>query len=103
VTANFDKSDIVPPTGSIRINNDTHYAKSQRVKLDLSATDPSGIAQMCISNDITCTSWVKYRRRISWILPAGDGEKTVYAWFKDRSDNISSAYSDSITLNTAIP
>jgi hypothetical protein len=39
-------------------------------------------------------------------LPAGDGEKTVYIWFKDGKTpgNVNATlYSDSITLDTTAP
>ncbi|MCD8567157.1 MAG: Ig-like domain-containing protein [Geovibrio sp.] len=40
---------------------------------------------------------------ISFTLSSGDGTKTVYAWLKDEAENISSAASDTIVLDTTAP
>ena len=92
------------PVGSITINNNAPYTKSASVNLIISATDSGGMAQMCISNTTDCSSWIKYKTKMKWKLPAGDGLKTVYAWFKNREGVTNTiAYFDSITLDTSPP
>ena len=44
-------TDTTPPTGSVIINNNATYTNSTTVTLTLSATDASGVSQMCISNE----------------------------------------------------
>ena len=99
-TASAKPLDTTSPVGSIKINNDATYTKSRNVTLKLSATDPSGVPKMCISNTTSCTSWVSYATSKSWTLPTGEGEKTVYVWFKDGKGNANTTpYSDSITFD----
>ena len=65
---------------------------------------PSGVSQMCISNTGSCSSWEAYAASKPWTLSGGDGNKTVYVWFKDNPGNIDGTpYSDSILLDTTAP
>lgn len=100
--------DTVPPTGTIKINNNASYVSSTSVTLNLSATDEtSGMgngAQMQFSNDnITWTKSEIYVKAKTWILSSGDGNKTVYAKFKDAVGNWSEQVSASIILDTTAP
>lgn len=52
------------------------------------------------NNGSTWNNWVAFATSYPWFLSSGDGLKTVYAQFKDASDNVSTAYSDTITLDT---
>jgi len=92
-----------PPTGSVEINNGAASTDSQEVTLTLSAQDTeSSVAQMQFSNDgVNWTGPEAYSTTKAWVLSAGDGEKTVYAKFKDDTGNWSDAASDSIVLDTA--
>ena len=106
VSAKPGVADTTPPTGSVIINNNAAYTNSTSVTLTLTATDASGVSQMCISNENTCSSssWETYTTSKSWILTTGDGSKTIYVWFKDGAGNAnSSSYTDSITLDTTSP
>jgi len=97
-------SDTTPPTGSISINNGDTTTNSQNINLSISASDSSGVAEMKISNTNDFGSAVAetYSTVKSWALSAGDGLKTVYAWFKDTIGNWNTApYSDTITLDTS--
>jgi len=49
------------------------------------------------------TSATSYSGSVSYTLTSGDEQKTVYVWFKDSAGNVSSAASDSITLDTTAP
>ena len=102
------------PNGSISINNNDAYTNSTSVTLNLSATDDAGIVGYYISTDsstpsasdsnwTSVTSTTSYNENVSYTLSSDDGNKTVYAWFKDASGNISSTASDSIILDTTIP
>jgi hypothetical protein len=56
---------------------------------------------MQFSNDNTTYSTPEaYGTTKSWTLLSGDGDKTVYAKFKDYAGNWSTPYSDTIALNT---
>lgn len=100
--------DITPPTGTIKINNNASYASLASVALNLSAADEtSGMgngAQMRFSNDnITWTKSEIYVKAKTWTLSSGDGNKIVYAKFKDAAGNWSEPVSASIILDTTAP
>ena len=98
-------ADATKPTGSVTINAGAAATNSPNVTLTLSATDNSGtVSQMQCSNDGTNYSPPEpYATTKSWTLTSGDGQKTVYAKFKDPSGNWSNPVSDTITLDTTPP
>lgn len=96
--------DVTPPSGSVVINNNDMYTNTTSVTLGFSASDISGVSQVCTSNTTGCTSWVPYGATKSWSLQSGEGTKTVYAWFQDGAGNTSlEPASDSITLDVTPP
>lgn len=97
--------DATAPTGSIVINAGADYTNSTSVTLTLTASDAlSGVSQMSFSNDgINWSDWEPFMSTKSWTLTARDGTKTVYVKFKDGAGNVSSAYSDTIVLDTTPP
>ncbi|MGQ9570900.1 MAG: RHS repeat domain-containing protein [Thermodesulfovibrionales bacterium] len=100
----IEVSDISPPTGSISINSGAIYSNSTSVTLSISASDPSGVSQMCISNTTSCSSWESYTTSKPWTLTPEDGTKNVYIWFKDGVGNANpSPYSAYIILDTNAP
>jgi hypothetical protein len=93
-------TDTTPPTNtSISINSGVASTTSSAITLTLGAT---GANQMMISNnsDFSGAEWETYTTSKNWNLIAGEGEKTVYAKFKDSYNNISTAVQDSIILIT---
>lgn len=97
-------ADTTPPTGTIAINGVATYANASAVTLTLSASDPSGVTHMCLSDTASCASWEAYTTTKAWILPSGDGSKTVNIWFRDGLGNENAApFSDSITLDSTAP
>jgi len=104
IGATFDKSDTTPPTGSITINSGATCTNTTSVTINLSASDPSGVSQMCISDTQSCLTWASYTSSKPWTLPAGDEIKTVYVWYQDSFGNADTEpYSASITLDTTAP
>ncbi|KXK25427.1 MAG: hypothetical protein UZ01_03358 [Candidatus Brocadia sinica] len=110
----FTTSDTMAPNCSISINNGDLYTKSTAVTLALSATDDVGVTGYYLSMDstvplasaadwTTVSSTTGFYASVSYNLSAGDGGKTVYAWYKDAAGNVSNTTSDSITLDTTIP
>ncbi len=89
--------DTEPPQGSFIINGDAVCTKFMDVVLTLSASDPSGVAEMQFSNDnIAWSEPEPFSDTRSWELPAGYGTKTVYAKFKDSIGNWSEPVTDTI-------
>ena len=104
------KLDKTVPTGSVIINDgDTYanaYAVSHSATLTLTAADvTSGVFQVRLSDDglWDTEAWVTASITKTWALPTGDGTKTVYYQVKDNAGLISSAYSDTIILDTKSP
>ncbi len=91
------------PTGTITLNAKASYTKTTAVTAALAVT--SGKAtQVCLSEASTCTAWVATVASRSFTLSAGDGAKTVHAWWKDASGNVSaSPASASIALDGTAP
>ncbi len=86
------------------INGGASLTNSTSVTLTLSASDTgSGVSQMGFSNDgSTWSSWETYATPKSWTLSSGDGTKTVYVQFKDKAENVSESFSDTILLVSAL-
>ncbi|MBI4769899.1 MAG: hypothetical protein HY784_05650, partial [Chloroflexi bacterium] len=107
VGVTFDKIvlDTTPPGGTIFINSDAAYTNLITVGLSLSTTEATSLpVTMQFSND--GTNWSAYEPfslgKI-WVLPAGDGAKTVFVRYKDGAGLVGSAVSDSITLDATAP
>lgn len=102
--------DTLAPAGlAVQLNGDDIYTTTPSVELTLTLTDsPTTGYQMKIwgvegVTDEGSASWETYAASKSVTLPSGDGLKTVYVKVRDAVGNESSAASDSITLNTAVP
>ncbi|MDD3750103.1 MAG: tetratricopeptide repeat protein [Firmicutes bacterium] len=97
--------DRKPPWGSFTINEGEKYTNNTSVRLNFSFYDTlSGIGGICLSNDgISWTDWMQYRSSIHWLLPPGDGKKTVYAHVHDGAGNISGVITASVELDTTPP
>ncbi len=97
--------DTKAPSGAIVIENGAKATNTRSVTLNLSASDQgSGVDDMRFSNNgASWSTWEKYASSKNWNLLAGDGTKTVYVQYRDKVDNISSSYSDSIILDTVAP
>lgn len=98
-------TDDTAPSGTVSVNGGSVYANSTLVSLDLSAADDSGIVDaVSLSDDgATWSEWQDYGPSVSWTLPEGDGEKTVWVRFRDRAGNVSEAVWDTIILDTVPP
>lgn len=94
------KDKEAPINNSVLINNNSKYTISRNVTLSLSSL---GATEMCISNTSSCSSWETYNKSKTYTLSTGDGNKTVYVFYKDDVGNITSSVSDSIILDTTPP
>jgi hypothetical protein len=76
--------------------------KTGAVTLTISATDPSGVPQMCVSNTNSCSTFIAFASSKAWTLATGDGTKTVYVTVRDGAGNVAK-FSDTIVRDAAIP
>ena len=97
--------DTTPPTGSLSINSGAVLTNTTTASLAISASDSlSGVSQMRFRQaGGDWSDWQAYSASKSWILPSGDGVKTVETQLKDAIGNISAVFSDSITLDATPP
>jgi len=94
--------DTIPPHSlSIEINNGSSVTSLVRVNLNINAfDDTSGIYQMSFSNEgITWSSWEVYQKNKSFVLPSGDGVKTIYFKVMDYANNTAEPVFTTILLN----
>jgi len=90
--------DTTAPMGLVNINNGDSHTLSTSVFLEMTTDDA---AYLSFSNDDQQYSpWEPFLPRKSWVLPDGEGLKTVHVKFRDSVGNFSIA-TDSITLVTA--
>ncbi|MGE5551338.1 MAG: fibronectin type III domain-containing protein [Bacteroidota bacterium] len=98
-------ADQTRPTGTVTINGGAGFTKSNRVTLNLNAADPGG-AVVSMSFSVDGRNWSQdepYQATRAYTLPGGDGQKTVYARFRDKAGLYSEPASDSIVLDTRSP
>lgn len=106
VTLQVFASDSTPPAGSVKIRGGRAATNTARVTLNLAATDTgSGVGEMRFNNgDGLWSAWVPYATtRTGWLLPEGDGVKTVQAQFRDKTGDQSAVVADTIVLDTVKP
>lgn len=97
-------TDTTPPVGSVRIGDGSPWMSRAAQTLTLTATDPAGVAQMCVTAAASCTTWEPFAATRAFTFSAGDGNKSVNAWFADARGNRSSVPTTAqVTLDTVAP
>jgi hypothetical protein len=93
------------PVGSITIENGADLAGHPVVTLTIDVPHASGARLMQISNDpsFVGADWAVVENEVWWILPDGDGEKTVYMRIVDFRDVESVPVFDTIILDQTAP
>lgn len=102
--------DTLAPAGlTVKLNGEDIYTTTAVVEMALTLTDGDTTGYQMkvwgvdgVENEESAT-WETYAATKSVTLPTGDGLKTVYVKVRDAVGNESSATSDSITLDTAVP
>lgn len=97
--------DGTAPSGSFKINGGAAYVASTSVTLTVAASDNSGtVTDMRFSNNGSLWSdWIPYATTTPWTLSLIDGQKTVYAEFRDKTGNISIPVSAVVVLRSSPP
>lgn len=97
--------DTVAPTGSISINGGATHTNNTSVTLDVTGSDANGEVQVRFAKgggEYTAWKTVNGTLTESWILPTGDGTKTVEMELQDEAGNVGT-FSDTIVLDTTKP
>ena len=97
--------DDSPPTGLIAINGGTAYCTSTSVTLSLPAADAqTGVSGMSFSTDgSTWSAWEPYAASKPWTFNSTNGTKTVYVKYRNNANMDSTAYIDTIVLDSTVP
>ncbi|RIK81703.1 hypothetical protein DCC62_01840 [candidate division KSB1 bacterium] len=101
----LQREDLDPPQPkifSIQSVDNGRFTKSHQIDLIITA---EGADFMRLSEDASFANapWVDFNSEYEFPLSAGDGEKMIYAQFRDFSWNLSDTISASITLDTQTP
>lgn len=93
------------PVGNIAIEGGAGFTNSSVFTLNISASDASGTALMCLSTDASsCIDWLPYDSSAVVSVDDVEGTATIYAWFEDSFYNRSTvAVSDSIVIDETLP
>lgn len=106
--------DKTGPTGAVVIAGGAANTSSSNVSVDVTATDPNGVAEVRMANqgstdvngllDDASATTSTYAATKSWTLAAGgNGIRTVYVQWKDGLGNWSGVSSDTINLVQTAP
>ncbi len=88
-----------PRIFSVAINGGQVRTPDRNVVLTMSASTVTELMMLSNSSDMAGAQWQPFQSAANWQLPIGDGQKTVYARFRDAEDNESLVVSDDIELD----
>jgi hypothetical protein len=94
---------VFPATPHVLIDAGAAAATTTAVTLSF---DPTGTpVDVMLANDaaFTGSSWKSYTETSGWTIDAGQGEKAVYAQYRDAAGTVSEVCSDTIFLETTPP
>ena len=91
------------PAGSMTLDGGALYTADAAVTIDNSITGATGATEMRFRNaGGSWSNWETYSVTKAWTLPAGDGDKSVFAEYRTFSGN-ALELSCSIVLDTIVP
>ena len=105
ISVSFSVDSTAPVITSFQLADGNSNVALPNVKVAISATDNSNsIYQMQISESSTISSnWMTYNSSSNYSMSLTVGNKTVYAWVKDASGNISASSTYNINLDFGNP
>lgn len=95
--------DLQAPAGRVVIEGGAAYTARRAVMLALYTND-TDVSEMQIGSDqgLSGIAWEPYAQARGWVLSEGDGDKTVYARFRDRAGQVSGIVAAIIRLDTSV-
>jgi hypothetical protein len=91
------------PIGKLTLGAGAKYTRILAVSAAVPVTSGTP-TQVCLSATTACSAWAPWAATVTFTLPAGDGPKTVSAWWKDAKGNVSaSPATASIVLDATAP
>ena len=96
--------DTTPSAVDMIINGGSATTSSSTVIIEFIASSlPTHMKVINTTPPTEENPWIPFNGKITWNLPSGDGDKTVYALFKDSAGNEYGPVSAGITLDTIAP
>lgn len=99
--------ELITPSGTITINNGSQFTKNRDVSVAILASDEGPpIHKVKLANSIAelaAAEWQDFFPVASWSLSEGDGDKIIYAKFKDLAEEESEIAAASINLDQTAP
>ncbi|TAE02961.1 MAG: hypothetical protein EAZ97_02070 [Bacteroidetes bacterium] len=93
-----------PVRGTIFINNGQNATRDSTGKVQI-ALNAIGADEMMVSNSVTFegAEWQPYKKTANWVLAKGEGMKTVFVKFRDKSGNQSQTITATILQDYTPP
>ena len=97
------------PSVELTVNAGDTATDSRVVLADLTFTEGSAaVVEMCLANadygvPAECTDWETLSNPVAWQTSAGQGSKTVAAWVRDETGQVSDPATAKILLDTIAP
>jgi hypothetical protein len=97
--------DDQPPAGNLTIDDGSGYTRNTSVRLNITATDQSGIAEMMVSNaaNLGGAVWAPFRPVLDWTIPASDGTHTVFLKLKDAVGHVTEPITAQVVKDSVSP
>jgi hypothetical protein len=97
--------DVVPPTGTLTIDNGATHTRDGSVGLTIHGADAFGVATMCVTaGGWPCAPFVPYATTRTWSLDTTtNGSKRVNVWLRDAAGNTSNVISDTVVFDNVAP
>lgn len=95
--------DTTPPKGGfINITAGSYVTTNEGLELEIFAKEA---AEMIVSNyqDFAGARWIEYQRSLPWRVTSGEGEKRIYAKFRDKAGNETKVIQETIQLDVTPP
>jgi hypothetical protein len=91
------------PTGTLVLAGGAPFTRTPQVTAAVPTT--SGVAAaVCLSTGASCTAWLPWAATVPFTLPAGDGPRTVRAWWMNAEGSVSATPAlATITLDATAP
>jgi len=94
-----DEVEAHPGLFTINLENGSDFTRDREVAVDFDVTNAQAI-RLSESADDETASWRSATGSVQWTLSAGDGEKTLYAWFRFVDGSETLPVFDTIQLDT---
>lgn len=81
------QKDAEPPMGTFVVGDGVSWVTTTSVPVTITASDPNGVAAMCITLDVACSNYVPFNPNPIFQIGAGSGNSTMRIWLRDGVGN----------------